>query len=74
MKKLLIAGMVALPFAKAARKKRHIVEHLSGKTEEEARAVILAKATPKVGEEKANHIADRIVERLSAAGRLAPSA
>jgi hypothetical protein len=27
VKKLLIAGMVALPFAKAAAKKRHIVEH-----------------------------------------------
>jgi hypothetical protein len=28
VRKLLIAVMVALPFAKAAAKKRHIVEHL----------------------------------------------
>ena len=70
MKKLLIAGLLAIPLLGAA-KKRRIIAHLSGKTETEARELILAKATPRVGAERAEAIADRIIARMSAHGRLA---
>lgn len=70
MKKLLFAVLVAIPLLAVA-KKRRILQYLSGKTEDEARAMIVAKATPKFGAEKASHVADRIVTRLAAEGRLA---
>lgn len=70
MKKLLIAGLLAIPVVGAA-KKRRIIGHLSGKTETEARELILAKATPRVGPEKAEAIAERIIAQMSAHGRLA---
>ena len=71
MKKLLIGGLLAIPLL-AAVKKCRIMQHLSGKTEAEARDVIIAKATPKVGPEKAGAIAGRIVARLAVRGLLAP--
>ena len=70
MKKVLFAGLVAVPLIGVA-KKRRILRYLSGKTEVEAREMILAKATPRFGAEKAGHIADQIVARLAADGRLA---
>ena len=70
MKKLLFAGLVAIPLVGIA-KKRRILGYLSGMTEDEARELITAKATPKFGAEKATEIADRIVARLAAEGRLA---
>ncbi len=70
MKKVLFAGLVAIPLVGLA-KKRRMLRYLSGKTEDEAREMILAKATPRFGAEKASHIADQIVARLAADGRLA---
>ena len=71
MKKMLIGGLVAMLLSAAVQKCR-IMHHLSGKTEAEARDAIVAKATPKVGPEKAGAIADRIVARLAERGLLAP--
>ena len=73
MRKLLVAGLVAIPLLGAA-KKRRISRSLSGKTEAEAREMIVAKATPRVGPEKASEIADRMVARLAAHGYLAEPA
>ena len=73
MKKWFVGGLLAIPLLGAA-KKRRIVRYLSGKTEEEAREIIVAKATPRVGPEKAEEIADRMVARLAAHGHLAQPA
>ena len=70
MKKLFIGGLVAVPVL-AALKKRHMLHHLSGMTEAEAREAIVTRATPRVGAEKAEHIADCMVARLAHHGRLA---
>lgn len=66
---LALVGVVALV---GAAKRRSMVDYLAGKTPTEAREMIVAKATPRAGEEKANLIADRVVEKLEARGVLAP--
>ena len=69
MKKYLLTASLAIPLL-GALKKRRIIGHLSGRTEQEARDIILSHATPRVGREKAETIADRIVTGMTQHGLL----
>ncbi len=70
MKKALIAALLAIPLL-GALKKRQIIRHLTGKTGQEAREMILSRATPRVGPDNAEAIADRILTRMAGHGLLA---
>lgn len=66
-----ILGLVVV--AKGAHRRR-VVRHLSGRTPDEARQIIIDKATGRVGRDRAEEIADRLVARLEGAGRLTTTA
>ena len=70
MRKLFIGGLLAIPVL-GFLKKRAIVKHLSGKTEDEVRAAVEAKLADRAPAEKRSEIADRIVSRLRSRGMLA---
>ena len=70
MKRLLVGAAIAVPVL-GALKKRQIVKHLAGRSEAEARELIIAKATPRVGADKAQAVADKIVTRMNEHGLLA---
>lgn len=63
-------ALVGLAAVLAGVKKRRIINHLSGRTPEDARQIVFDKASQKVGPEKAEKIADRVVEKLDAQGLL----
>jgi hypothetical protein len=68
---LAVIGLLAIV---AGVKKRRIIDHLSGRTPEEARQIVVDKASPRVGPEKAERIADRVVAKLDEHGLLADAA
>ena len=74
--RLLIIGLAAVGLAAivVGVKKRRIINYLSGRTPEEARQIVVEKVSPRVGQEKAEKIADRVVARLDANGLLAEAA
>ena len=71
MFRFIVPLVLLLGLAKAG-KRRKIINHLSGKTPSEARALIVAKASQKAGAERAEAIADRLVSKLETKGVLAP--
>lgn len=67
-------AVIGLATVLAEIKRRRIVNYLSGRTPEEARQIVVEKASPRVGAERAEMIADRIVAKLDADGLLVEAA
>jgi len=68
---LALIGLVTII---AGVKRRRIINHLTGRTPEEARQIVVDKASPRVGPERAERIADRVVAKLDEHGLLADAA
>ena len=71
---LVVLALLALVALVMGAKRRRIMAQLSGRTPEEARQFVIDKASPRVGPERAERIADRVVARLDARGMLARAA
>ena len=70
MLRIIIPVFVLLGLAKGA-KRRKIINHLSGKTPEEARAVVRERAARRISDPaKVDALADRVVAKLSDRGLL----
>ncbi len=72
---LSLVGFAVIAAAIAAViRRRAIADYLTGMDRDEARAKIIERTEPRMGAERAEEIADKVIERLDAAGKLATDA